>query len=85
MACNTPVVCFKNTACAEIIDHKINGYVVEGLSPENLIEGIDWTANKINKEKNDNKIREKIIDLDSQVIAKKYINLYSKIFKEKTM
>lgn len=85
MACNTPVVCFKNTACAEIIDHKINGYVVESLSPENLIEGIDWTANKINKEKNDNKIREKIIDLDSQVIAKKYINLYLKIFKEKTM
>ncbi len=82
MACNTPVVCFKNTACAEIIDHKINGYIVEDLNPENLIKGIDWTANKINKENNDNKVREKIIDLDSKVIAKEYINLYSKILKK---
>ena len=34
MACNTPVICFKNTAIAEIIDHKINGYIVEDLNPE---------------------------------------------------
>lgn len=85
MACNTPVVCFKNTACAEIIDHKINGYVVEDLNPENLIKGIDWTANKINKENNDNKVREKIIDLDSKVIAKEYVNLYSKILNKKAI
>ena len=55
---------------------------IEDLNPENLIKGIDWTANKINKENNDNKVREKIIDLDSKVIAKEYINLYSKILKK---
>ena len=83
MACNTPVVCFKNTACAEIIDHKINGYIVEDLNAQNLIEGIDWTVSKINIEKKSLKVRQKVVNFDSKIIAKKYVNLYSKIFKEK--
>ena len=55
------------------------------MCPENLIDGIDWAASKINKEKNDIKVREKIIDLDSKIIAKEYVNLYSKFLKEKTI
>ena len=29
--CNTPVVCFSNTSIAEIVDHKVNGYVVDNF------------------------------------------------------
>ena len=28
MACKIPVVCFNNTSAAEIVDHKIDGYIV---------------------------------------------------------
>ena len=50
------------------------------------IEKKNKEENTTNKEKEKELTpEEKIIDLDSQVIAKKYINLYSKIFKEKTM
>ncbi len=84
-SCCLPSICFENNGISEIIDHKVNGYIVQDLSPENLIDGIDWAASKINKEKNDIKVREKIIDLDSKIIAKEYVNLYSKFFKEKTI
>ena len=29
LACNKPVICFKNTAIAENIKHKLNGFIVE--------------------------------------------------------
>ena len=34
MACGLPVVCFKNTSISEIVDHKINGFVVDKFSSE---------------------------------------------------
>ena len=83
MACETPVVCFKNTACAEIIDHKKNGYIVDDLDAQKLKMGIDWVAERIIKRNSDNQeIRKKILNFDPKNIANKYINLYSEIIKK---
>lgn len=84
MACKTPVVCFKNTACAEVIDHKKNGYIVNDVDPDQLKIGIDWVVDKMSKEYLlDTDFNNKILNFDSKIIAKKYINLYSEILANK--
>jgi len=84
MACKTPVVCFNNTSASEIVNHKINGYVVENFDSNELKEGIDWLSEEI-KKKNYNRdgIRDKIINFDAKVIAKKYIDLYKNVLNNK--
>ena len=42
MSCGTPVICFNNTSISEIVDHKMNGYIVNNFSSEELKKGIDW-------------------------------------------
>ena len=80
MACETPVVCFKNTAISEMIDHKINGYIVDGFDSSKLKEGIDWLSNEIRKDNyNRDTARSKVINIDAKVIAEKYISLYRNI------
>ncbi len=80
MYCGTPVVCFKNTSLAEIVDHKIDGYIVEDFNAEKLKDGINWLSEEIKNENLDRKLpKQKILNFDSNVIAKKYINLYNEI------
>mgnify|MGYP001204150452 CR=1 FL=1 len=82
MACNIPIVCFKNTASAEIIDHKINGYIVDGFDSEKLKVGIDWMGNEVDSRNLDiDKIRQKAQSFDSNKIASEYIDLYLRILK----
>ena len=83
MYCETPVICFTKTSIAEIVDHKINGYIVENFDPEKLKSGIDWI---INEKKNNNlksiNAKTKIKEFGANEIAKKYIKLYKKILNE---
>jgi len=83
MYCGTPAVCFDKTSISEIIDHKINGYVVKKNNPEELARGIVWLSKEIKK--NDlikSNAHEKIKNFDSNVIAKIYLSLYNeKIIK----
>ena len=84
MYCNTPVICFKNTSIAEIVDHKINGYVVEDFDPVKLKKGIEWMSNQIENNKiRENVTKDKIKNFGSTEIAKKYIELYQKVISEK--
>ena len=77
MLCETPVVCFDNTSISEIVDHKINGYIVKNKNPHELKEGIDWMSEEIKKKNyNKDRARVKAIDFDAKVIAKEYIELY---------
>jgi len=84
MFCGTPVICFNNTSISEIIDHKVNGFVVEKFDSYQLKEGIDWLSEEIMKN-NSIKVsaRNKILNFDSKIIAKKYIDLYKEIIHKK--
>ena len=84
MYCGTPVVCFNNTSVSEIVDHKINGYVVEKFDENELFKGLLWLLEetKINNTIRQNS-RTKILNYDSKIIAKKYINLYEKVCDNK--
>ena len=78
MACNKPVICFKNTGISENIKHKINGFIVDNISSSDLKNAIDWVSNNFNYN-NKNKMRETIQIFDSKNIAKEYLRLYKKI------
>ena len=82
MACETPIVCFKNTPASEILDHKINGYIVKNFNSMELLNGINWMSAKIkNKEYKRVGARNKIMEFDAKIIAQKYINLYENTLK----
>ena len=49
MYCGTPVVCFNRTSISEIVDHKINGYVVDDFDALSLKDGIDWLSDEVSK------------------------------------
>ena len=82
MACQTPVICFKNTCASELINHKINGYVVDKINSNELKIGIEWMTKKIEEKNYSNKsARQKVIKFNAENIAQKYIDLYSSILK----
>ena len=42
IACGVPVVAFENTGVADIVDHKINGYLAQPFDTDDLARGIHW-------------------------------------------
>ena len=80
MYCGTPVVCFNNTSISEIVDHKKNGYVVDDFNSNSLAKGIEWLLSKMNNDPiKKEKIRSKILNFDSKIIAKEYIKIYEEL------
>ena len=78
--CDTPVVCFSNTSIAEIVDHKVNGYIVNKFDAEGLRDGIEWVSEKkLELEK----AKFKITEFGSDTIAKKYIEVYKNLLYKK--
>ena len=85
MACEIPVVCFNNTSVSEVVDHKINGYIVEKINPDELKKGIDWMSAEVEKNNySNNTSRTKIISFDAKNIARKYIKLYKELLVSKS-
>ena len=65
---------------ADIIDHKVNGYIAEYKSPQSIAEGIVWALEAApNREMLHNSVREKFA---SKVIAQKYIELFEKLLSK---
>ena len=81
--CKTPVVCFANTSISEIIEHKVNGYIVKELNSNQLKIGIEWLSNALKKFLKFSKTKIKITDFGSLNIAKKYIELYKNVLYKK--
>ncbi len=82
IACELPVVCFKNTPAAEILEHKINSYIVNEINSDGLKDGIEWISSEIDQGKFLNNFKkEKIYKFDQINIAKRYIHLYESLLK----
>ena len=83
MCCGIPVVCFKDTSLSEIVDHKINGYVVDEFNSEQLKKGIDWLSEEIQKNNIiGDRAKTKALNFDAKIIAKKYIDLYLNVLNK---
>lgn len=76
MACGLPIVCFKDTSTAEIIEHKLDGYVVDEIHEDRLLDGINWLALSYDHTSNKVRIRNKAKIFKAQKIANDYIKIY---------
>ena len=85
MYCGTPVVCFNKTSISEIVDHKVNGYVVDDFDALSLKDGIDWLSDQvIKKTLRPEKIQGKILNYSPEKIGLKYVELYKKILSSES-
>lgn len=80
LSCGTPVVAFGATGLLDIVDHQINGYLAKPFDIQDLASGIDWVLNHVKPELLATAARSKVLrDFDSQVVAKKYVDLYKDV------
>ena len=80
MACGLPIVCFDNTSASDYVSHKVNGFVVDNISSNDLKKGIEWVSKKIDeKEDFKNLSKNQVMKFDPNKIAEQYIKLYSEI------
>jgi glycosyltransferase involved in cell wall biosynthesis len=80
MACGTPVVAFGATGLLDIVEHQKTGYLAKPFEVSDLAAGIDWVSNAPNYKDLCQNARQKVLqEFDSQVVAKKYIELYKQV------
>lgn len=80
MACGTPCIGFDAGGISEMIDHKVNGYVAQYKSTEDLAQGIHWTLFEANCEQLSKDARQKALDCYSEDVAvRQYIRLYQRL------
>jgi len=83
LSCGLPVVAFSIGGNADLIDHKINGYLAEPADTEDLASGLDWVLYAGSYERLCINAREKTLtDFASDVVSRKYIELYSEVLSE---
>ena len=80
MACGVPCVGFHVGGIPEMIDHLHNGYVAEYKSTEDFTNGIYWILNEPDYQRMSAEATRKVQTYySSDVIAKRYIQVYNKL------
>jgi glycosyltransferase involved in cell wall biosynthesis len=81
MACGVPTVAFANTGQLDIIDHRVNGYLAEDRSSDDLARGILWCLDQQRKSDSlSRNARDKAArKFDIGVIAQQYVALYARL------
>jgi len=81
IACGTPVVSTRVGGIPDIIDHKINGYLLKKKEAD-IVSGLKWVLENNNYKKlTDNAIKKsKVFNIEDT--AESYINLYKRIYKK---
>ena len=79
--CGCTPVAFGNSGQADIIEHKVNGFLADYLSVDSLANGIDWALHAHIQPQD---LKKRVVRKYSEsVIANKYIKLYQQLVKEK--
>lgn len=80
MACGCPAVSFNNSGQADIIDHKVNGYLANYKDANDLANGIQWVLEHKDRQSLSDacvkKVRESYTE---EVVAKQYMALYKEL------
>ncbi|HIK39451.1 glycosyltransferase family 4 protein [Thermoleptolyngbya sp. M55_K2018_002] len=84
MSCGTPVVAFKGTGLADIVDHQHNGYLANPFEIEDLAQGIRWILGHTDSEKSlrlaARQKAEQAFALELQ--ARRYLDLYQDLLAQ---
>ncbi|MCK4678321.1 MAG: glycosyltransferase [Bacteroidales bacterium] len=80
MACGNPVVAFNQGGLKDIVDHKINGYLVQPYDIDEMASGIQWMMNDAqNLNEMSAKARKKAVELVGEtVVTEKLIEIYKR-------
>lgn len=85
MACGTPVVAFRTGGIPEMIDHKVNGYLADAASPEDLARGIRWILEHDDYELLAKNARQKVLDnYTEEILTDRFIEVYRSMLKHGT-
>ena len=82
-ACGTPVVAFRASGPADIIDHKRNGYLANPYEAGSLADGIEWCmADRARTAELGRRARHKAVtEYDILSVAQRYMSLYQRILR----
>jgi len=83
MACETPVVAFRNTAIPELVNHMETGYLAENKNIDDFINDIKTFLDNDSLRKNAG-LRGRQVVLDKFTIDRminQYVELYQEVFK----
>jgi len=79
LSCGTPVVAFDIGGNADMVEHKVNGYLAREKDCHDLAEGIAWTLSQ-DKEKLSEASRRKVLEhFTPDIIGEQYKDLYYRI------
>ncbi|MED4375448.1 glycosyltransferase family 4 protein [Schinkia azotoformans] len=82
-ACGRPIITTNRSGCREIVDHGVNGYVVQQENSQDLIEKIEGflKLNHENRKQMGLNGRSKVeIEFDRKIVIKAYIEEINKIY-----
>ena len=84
LSCGVPVVAFEETGFTDIVVHKKNGYLSKYLNNDDFVRGIQWIMNNLypSTQEIKNQLTSSIDIFSSDIISKKYIDLYKNVIKE---
>ena len=84
LACGTPVIAFDVGGLQEIIDHKINGYLAEPFSTDDLVGGINYILEQSLENSFCEQCRAKAIkNFDLKNMVKSYNDIYKELFSKR--
>ncbi|WNZ27675.1 glycosyltransferase [Leptolyngbya sp. NK1-12] len=83
LACGTPVVVFRDTGLADIVDHLQNGYIAQHCDIQDLAQGIAWILSSEQHHELRVAARRKAEQAFSfEVVGKQHLSLYEEILQE---
>jgi glycosyltransferase involved in cell wall biosynthesis len=83
LSCGVPVVAFDIGGNKDMIEHKYNGYLAKKLDSSDMANGIQWVLNHKDYNSISNNSRKIVLEnFDSNIVSKRYIDLYKKILEE---
>ncbi len=81
LSCGTPVLAFNTGGIPDMVEHKINGYLADAVSPKNLVEGINWLFQNHNSVELPLNARNKVVThFNCSEIVKQHVRLYESKF-----
>jgi len=82
MACATPVVAFNTGGLADIVDHKVNGYLASPFSVDDFADGIKYILSPDNKHMTDEAHQKVLNVFASDKVVDKYVILYKQLIEK---
>jgi len=84
MACGVPCVGFRTGGIPEMIDHRVNGYVADYQSADDLAAGMQWVLSETSREELSQAAVGKVHRCYSQsAVAKRYEDVYRRALSER--